>query len=256
MFPITAVQFGMNRYLEQLYLDHTGDTKTGTAAKIGVAMGAGCTSAFFGCPAEFVMIQQQRHGRSLGAEFKHIITEKGILTTYKGLVSINTPIQYQQQTSLHCPSSLNIKFLLYYLQSATFCRESLYAAGYLGVMPLLRDKLEEIPSVQSIPGGPLVVSGIAAGLLATVTTQPADTIKTRMQAFPDRTANPEYRSMVSTAQHIVRTEGAGTLFAGLVPRAARIVCAVFILTGTRNTAIEFLEERKSRLDAAGVSPTV
>lgn len=121
-------------------------------------------------------------------------------------------------------------------------------------MPLMRERLEQIPSVQSIPGGPLVVSGIAAGLLATVTTQPADTIKTRMQAFPDRTVNPEYRSMVSTAQHIVRTEGAATLFAGLVPRAARIVCAVFILTGTRNTAIEFLEKKK--VLEAPISPTL
>ena len=123
-------------------------------------------------------------------------------------------------------------------------RESLYAAGYLGLMPIMRAKLEETPSVRQLPGGPLIISGLAAGVLATVTTQPADTIKTRMQAFSDVATHPEYRSMLSTAKHIVQTEGAGTLFAGLLPRAFRIIGAVFILTGTRNTVIEMLEKRK------------
>jgi hypothetical protein len=91
-----------------------------------------------------------------------------------------------------------------------------------------------------------VISGVLSGLLATVSTQPADVIKTRMQAFPDKSVNPEYRSLVSTARHIITTEGAGTLFfAGLLPRATRIVGAVFILTGTRNTAVEMLEKRRS-----------
>ena len=124
-------------------------------------------------------------------------------------------------------------------------RESLYAAGYLGVVPLLRAKLNTIPSIKDLPGGPLVISGVLSGLLATVSTQPADTIKTRMQAFPDKTANPEYRSLVSTVRHIVTKEGVGTLFAGLLPRATRIVGAVFILTGTRNTAIDILEKRRA-----------
>ena len=109
----------------------------------------------------------------------------------------------------------------------------------------MREKLQGIPAVNDVPGGPLVVSGVVAGLLATVTTQPADTIKTRMQAFPDKEANPEYRTISSTLRNIVKKEGAATLFAGLMPRAFRIVCAVFILTGTRNTAIEVLEKQRA-----------
>lgn len=126
-------------------------------------------------------------------------------------------------------------------------RESLYTAGYLGLMPMLRARLEKVESVNAMPGGPLIVSGIVAGLLATVSTQPADTIKTRMQAFVDPVANPEYRSVVSTTKHIIRTEGVTTLFAGLLPRAFRIVCAVFILSGTRNTAIDVLENHRRRI---------
>ena len=130
-------------------------------------------------------------------------------------------------------------------------RESLYAAGYLGVMPILRARLEEVPWIHDLPGGPLVLSGIAAGLLATVSTQPADTIKTKMQAFPDAAAHPEYRSVASTTRHIIQTEGVGKLFSGLVPRATRIVGAVFILTGTRNTALEFLEGRRAGAGTQG-----
>ena len=56
-----------------------------------------------------------------------------------------------------------------------------YACGYLAVAPLLRKKLAEQEAIAAVPGAPLVLSGITAGLLATVATQPADTIKTRMQ---------------------------------------------------------------------------
>ena len=203
------------------------------------------------------MIQQQKAGRSLPAEFRHIVSTYGILKPMKGL-------------------------------SATVMRESLYASGYLAVAPMLRGVLQQQPAVANLPGGPLILSGIAAGLLATVCTQPADTIKTRMQAsplclllllvwlacricrlhawlkwqvpslsrmrlrvaapslmpcsppcpacssrlcaplvqaFPDAATHPEYRSLLSTTQHIVRTEGVGTLFAGLGPRSVRIVAA-------------------------------
>lgn len=169
------------------------------------------------------------------------------------------------------------------LQPITMMRESLYAAGYLGVAPLLREALEQQPGVRSMPGGPLILSGISAGLLATVTTQPADTIKTRMQvghlvaatrvctgaassfaafhflplhlaphpfllsgqAFPDAAIHPEYRSTLSTVRHIVTSEGIGTLWAGLLPRSIRIVCAVFILNGTRNTLVDMMERRQA-----------
>lgn len=97
------------------------------------------------------MIQQQKSGRPLPAEFRHILSTYGALKPLKGF-------------------------------SATVLRESLYASGYLAVAPLLREALQQQAVVADLPGGPLIVSGVAAGLLATVCTQPADTIKTRMQA--------------------------------------------------------------------------
>ena len=85
MLPITATQFGMNRFLEQRYRDIYGVMPQGSA-RIGVAMAAGSSSAVFGCAAEFVMIQQQKSGRPLLAELKHISSTYGIGSLYKGLV--------------------------------------------------------------------------------------------------------------------------------------------------------------------------
>lgn len=96
------------------------------------------------------MIQQQKSGRSLPAEFRHSLATYGPLKLWKGL-------------------------------PATVLRESLYASGYLAVAPMLQQVLAQQPALAGVPGGPLVASGVAAGLLATVATQPWDTIKTRMQ---------------------------------------------------------------------------
>lgn len=86
MFPITATQFGMNRLLEQTYNDVLG-AAPGNVGKVGVAAAAGTTSAFLGCPAEYLMIQQQRHNRALGAELRHTLSTRGFLGVYRGIVS-------------------------------------------------------------------------------------------------------------------------------------------------------------------------
>lgn len=52
MLPITAVQFGMNRALEQAYRRVTGVERPGFGGTVAVAMGAGASSAFLGCAAE------------------------------------------------------------------------------------------------------------------------------------------------------------------------------------------------------------
>lgn len=69
-------------------------------------------------------------------------------------------------------------------QSATAGRESLYTAAYLGLFPALKDYLQHSTPAGSVPGAPLVVGGIVAGMLGTTLTHPFDTCKTRMQVGP------------------------------------------------------------------------
>jgi hypothetical protein len=87
MLPITATQFGVNRMLEQAYLRTFDGQQPNVMGKIAMAMGAGGASAFFGCPTEFVVIQQQKNCRPLFTEASHIFKNYGPLILYKGLVS-------------------------------------------------------------------------------------------------------------------------------------------------------------------------
>lgn len=58
--------------------------------------------------------------------------------------------------------------------------------------------------------------GVLAGILASVTTQPADVVKTRMQLQPN-----VYGSFFNTLAVIVQNNGVRGLFSGLLPRATR-----------------------------------
>ena len=57
--------------------------------------------------------------------------------------------------------------------------------------------------------------------------------------------HPEYATLRSTLQHLVRTQGVSGLWAGIVPRAGRISCAVIILQSVRSKLISLAEEMKS-----------
>lgn len=58
--------------------------------------------------------------------------------------------------------------------------------------------------------------GVVAGLLASLVTQPADVIKTKMQLYPDR-----YSNILAVVIHIHKKHGVPGYFTGLVPRMLR-----------------------------------
>lgn len=211
--PITATQFGANRFYEGSLKNFTG-RELGQAERIGVAMAAGCTSALISCPSELIMIQQQTNGTSLATAFKTFMAEHGLVKIYRGM-------------------------------SPTLAREGLYTAGYLGICPALLEYFRGAGTFQGYPEGlPMAVAGVTGGLFASVGTQWADTIKTRMQSNLDPSKTPQYRGMLSTASTILSDGGIRAMWAGTVPRMVRIVGATFILNWTRTGMTEFLEERK------------
>ena len=69
---------------------------------------------------------------------------------------------------------------------------------------------ETLPSTYHFP------CGVLAGILASVTTQPADVVKTRMQLQPN-----VYGSFFNTLAVILQNNGVRGLFSGLLPRATR-----------------------------------
>lgn len=135
----------------------------------------------------------------------------------------------------------------WHVQGPTSIREGLYTGGYLGVCPVIIQALEGHPALQGYPSGTsTAIGGVTAGLLAVLTTQPFDTIKTRMQAFAIPKETPEYKSSLSTMRHVVKQGGSWTaLWSGIAPRAFRLVGATFILNGTKTYLVDKVETSRT-----------
>jgi hypothetical protein len=85
MAPINAIQFGADRFISETLLAQNG--RITDIGKIGVAASAGAISALIGCPAELVMIQQQKKGGSLATQIRQVVLHHGTFAFAKGLVS-------------------------------------------------------------------------------------------------------------------------------------------------------------------------
>ena len=85
--PITAIQFGANRFYEVTAKKITG-RDSGQLGAIGIALAAGSTSSIVSGPAELLMIQQQRNARPLLTEARTYISRHGLLGLYRGIVSV------------------------------------------------------------------------------------------------------------------------------------------------------------------------
>ena len=64
------------------------------------------------------------------------------------------------------------------------------------------------------------------------------------QALLDMSASPKYRTATATARTVIEERGVTALWAGLAPRAVRIVGATFILNGTRNALVNLVEAHR------------
>ncbi|KAI0067716.1 mitochondrial carrier [Artomyces pyxidatus] len=98
----------------------------------------------------------------------------------------------------------------------------LYWAGYEGLKQRFAQAGRE--------GAPIAfVCGATSGMGAALVTSPFDVLKTRRQALLMGGRNGRAEGTFAVLAHIVRTEGAGALFAGLGPRIAKIAPACGIM---------------------------
>ena len=81
------MQMGVNRSIEKA-LENRGDGLLSTPEKLGMAAIAGSSSAVIGCPAELLMIHQQKTGMSLSEVLKQNVSKLGAASLYRGLVSL------------------------------------------------------------------------------------------------------------------------------------------------------------------------
>ncbi|WFD01144.1 hypothetical protein MYAM1_003905 [Malassezia yamatoensis] len=108
--------------------------------------------------------------------------------------------------------------------SATALRDAPYAGLYLAVYEQTKQSLGRL-TLQDRSGNAWVVSasGLTAGTLATIFTQPFDILKTRMQTTPSNMLNmpAEKVGIVAMTRHVLATDGIGAFADGLGLRCAR-----------------------------------
>ena len=123
---------------------------------------------------------------------------------------------------------------LYRGMAPMLVRESVYTAAYLGLVPVLRAQLDASGAMEGQPeSASLIVSGISAGMIGSFFSHPADTIKTRMQAFLEVDKTPEYRNVTSTTAKIMSEGGVAKLYAGFGSRCLRQVIATLLVNFTK-----------------------
>jgi len=144
------------------------------------------------------------------------------------LIKIKRQAQPNPPSPLTLLRGLSLKTLMRGL-TATIYRETPSYGTYFGVYEFLCRSFKT-PSGE-VPGSVLLVSGGVAGVVAWSVTYPFDVLKTRVQATSD-TPN---MGVFASLRHIVKTEGAKTLYRGLtatIVRAFPTNAAVFLTYGS------------------------
>jgi len=119
----------------------------------------------------------------------------------------------------------------------TIIRDVPYAGLYVWLYEYMRRGLAKWTTLPQMSLN--FISGMAAGLVATCLTHPADTIKTRMQLDPIA-----YRNTLQTVQMIIQEGGILRLFRGITPRAMRKACSSAITWSLYEELVSLIQKIK------------
>jgi len=192
----TVFQFAVNGIIKKSMAGGAArDLSAGE--QIAAAIGAGASSAVLGGPLELIMIQQQRKG--------------GSMLHAAGQISSRGPFMWGRG------------FL------TTALREGCYTGGYLGVTPVIRERVQNQFPTWSEDGCRLVGS-IFGALFACALSHPADTLKTCLQGDIEGSV---YKTHLSTADIILKESGLKGFYRGVPWRLFRQVGGIFILDKIR-----------------------
>ncbi|KAK9109100.1 hypothetical protein Sjap_017160 [Stephania japonica] len=195
----STTRMGIYDVLKQKWTDPISG-KMALHKKISAGLVAGAIGAAVGNPADVAMVRMQADGRLPAADRRN----------YKSVVDAITQMSKREGvTSLWRGSALTVNraMIVTASQLATYdqIKESILSNGWLG------DGL-----------GTHVGASFAAGLVASVASNPVDVIKTRvMNMKVEAGAAPPYAGAVDCAVKTVRAEGVMALYKGFVPTISR-----------------------------------
>eukprot|EP00040_Diaphanoeca_grandis_P042842 m.266157 g.266157 ORF g.266157 m.266157 type:complete len:279 (+) comp65657_c0_seq1:370-1206(+) len=198
MAVLTGIQFPLTGVAQSLMKKGENRPLTDSEAIAAGAFG-GVLSGFACAPMELVIIQQQRFGGSLFGTPIRIVRANSPFKLWRGLL--------------------------------TSCgREGLYAAGYMGMGPVISKKCETEHGMSSPVA--IVVGSITAALIAGTLSHPLDTVKTVVQGDvlrSDVDYKPIYRNEFHAAQVVYAENGALGFFRGWHWRTARMAASILII---------------------------
>lgn len=174
------------------------DRPLSNGEKIASAISAGAISSVFAGPMELIMIQQQVKGTSLFSTAGTLFA-KGPSTIWRG-----TP--------------------------GMAMREGLYAGGFLGFIPVVREEMQKRYPEMSADQARFAATCIA-GPVCSMASHPPDTIKTCLQGDVEAAKYTGYRQGIPK---IVAERGVKALWAGAPWRIFRQFCC-FMLFDKINT---------------------
>jgi len=171
------------------------DRELSEIEQVGAAFTSGYLSGFVCGPIELAMIQQQRKGGSLMGTVSNLAAG-GPSTVTRGTLGI-------------C------------------LREGIYCGCFLGLMPVLRQRLKEAfpDSLGKSEDATRLAAALTGGPICSMLSHPPDTFKSCMQGDIERT---KFGSMKETYAVLVKERGIASLWAGAPWRIFRQICAVFI----------------------------
>ncbi len=200
--PITAAQVAVNGAIERVITN--GERGMSDAEQIGCAMAAGAVSSALYSPVDLTVIQQQKMGLGPGGTVAAVVKQGGLAKMWRGTVS--------------CAA-----------------RESIYTAGYLGLGPVLTNKIKEAqPNLGDFASS--VLGASLAGTFAAGLTHPIDTSKTLMQSD---LSGSKFTSATHALSETYKTGGIRALYKGGFARTVRICGAFFIVGNIREYAVNY-----------------
>lgn len=214
MIPITAIQVSLNNLLKETFF--AGNQPLDMKSNITCAFIAGIGSSLVSSPTEMIMGYQTQLKQPFFTVMQRIVRQHNLRALYAGL-------------------------------SGTACREGLFTVGFLGLMPFFKEQMQ--PWFMHHEYMSTLLAGSGAGILATLTSHPFDTIKTRQQAR--RLNQPE--NMVTAAKNMYSKSGVAGFFAGGLPRGTRVVSAITLIGFVTELLTKWVQEHKTNTPENGNS---
>jgi solute carrier family 25 (mitochondrial citrate transporter), member 1 len=206
--PKAGIRFGLNAVFKDLLRDKTTGQLTASQHFLA-GMGAGIAEALvIVAPVETVKTKCIELNKAFVEGFRYILKTEGVGGIYQGAFA----------TALKQGSNQGLRFM-WFNEYKSYVTDN--GRGGQSMTPLLG-----------------LLGGMSAGCFSTLGNNPFDVVKTRMQG----TKASQYSGTLDCFRQIVAKEGVGALYAGVVPRLARVVPGQGIIFMSFETIEKMLQQ--------------